>query len=105
MSDKGIHVGDTVTFVLTVTDVVTSAIIPITGFTTLEMTFTRPDDAGTTFVVNASLLTDGSDGKMEYTTLTTDLNMPGRWQVQGFVVVPSGQWHTSTTVFKVFKNL
>jgi hypothetical protein len=39
----------------------------------------------------ATLLTDGTDGKMKYLTVAGDLPSPGLWKVQGYVVLDSAR--------------
>lgn len=38
----------------------------------------------------ASFSTDGSDGFIEYTVASGDLNKPGNWKVYAKIVMPSG---------------
>ena len=52
----------------------------ISGFTTLEIIFLSPD--GTLKTRTAAFQTDGSDGIIEYTLVTGDLNQSGEWQLQ-----------------------
>lgn len=57
------------------------AVIDIGGAVALKIKLLKPD--GTTLDKTASFLTDGSDGKIYYTTIVGDLNQAGLWQVQG----------------------
>jgi hypothetical protein len=76
------------------------------------------NDIGTTFVVTindltssggsavaAGFTTDGTDGKIEYTTVDGDLNGAGNWEIQAKVVTPSGTWSTGVGYFKVYENI
>jgi hypothetical protein len=77
--------------------------IPIDAATILQMVFERPDK--TTFVRNAELVGNGTDGRMAYLTEDGDLDAPGVWQLQGYVELPDGSWSTSVYRFKVEPNL
>lgn len=104
-ADNGIHVGDVGTqFTLTITDANNvSAVFDISAATLLQMTFVRGD--GTSITVTASFVTNGTDGKMQYVSILGDIAVSGNWQVQGYIVLPKGKWHTSTAKFKVFDNI
>ena len=54
--------------------------IDISSCSGFNMIFTRPD--GTKYVVVASLLNTGTDGKIQYTSTNTDLTVVGRWKIQ-----------------------
>lgn len=56
-------------------------ILDIGDASALKIKLQKPD--GTAVDKGAALLTDGSDGKMYYTTQTNDLDQAGIWQVQG----------------------
>lgn len=64
------------------------------------------DPSGTTTTKTATLYTNGSDGKMQYTTTAaTELATAGTWQVQGYIELGGGKWHTSIASFNVVSNL
>lgn len=64
------------------------------------------DPAGTKTTNTATLSGTGSDGKMQYTTTaTTELATAGTWQIQGYIELGSGKWHTSIASFNVASNL
>ena len=67
------------------------------------MVFKKPD--GTTVTKDTLFYTDGSDGKVEYTTVANDLSDVGRWWLQGYFELPTGKWHTSWYSFQVRENL
>lgn len=48
---------------------------------------------------------DGSDGFIEYTTVTSDLFISGEWEWQAQVTIASGLFHTNIASFLVFDNL
>lgn len=51
------------------------------------------------------LTTDGSDGLIQYTVASGDLDMAGIWSIQGRVFTPGGSYSTSISEFRVDKNL
>lgn len=98
-----IHVADTGTvFTVTVTDAA-GAIIDLSAALTLEILF-RPLN-GLTFTRQAALVTDGSDGQIYYVTQAGDLLEAGEWELQAYVVLPGGAWHSDVTRFDVLANL
>lgn len=103
MSRGEIRVGDIGTvFILTVKDQ-DDAVVDISGASTKQIIFREPDD--TAVVKTAAFTTDGTDGKMQYTTVADDLDQVGEWQHQGKVVIGSGTWKTDIEKFKVYSNL
>ena len=53
----------------------------------------------------AKFTTDGTDGVIEYTTVSGDLNVKGNWTMQGHIILTSGEWHTTKVNFKVLNIL
>lgn len=51
----------------------------------------------------ATFTTDGTDGIIQYTTVSGDLNQSGNWTMQGHVILLSGEWHTTKVGFKVLE--
>lgn len=78
-------------------------VVDISAASTKQLKFRKPD--GTVLEKAATLTTDGTDGKMQYATISGDLNLAGQWKVQGYVVIGSGTWHTDEYVFTVHTNL
>ena len=103
MSANEIRVGDVGTrFEDTVYDQ-DGVVVDISTASNLDMIFRKPDD---TAVVKTAVLTgDGTDGKMEYTTIADDLDQPREWQRQGLVEVGGGSWRTDIIKFRVHDNL
>lgn len=52
-----------------------------------------------------SLVTDGTDGLVKYTTLSTDLDVPGIWRLQGKVTLSGEVFHSDVLSFEVTPNL
>lgn len=102
MSAK-VHVGDVNTeFRATVTDQ-DGAVVDISSASAKQLIFQLPN--GARMVKTASLVNSGTDGKMKYLSIAGDLAMEGRWHVQGYVEIGSGQWHTDWYGFDVDPNL
>lgn len=97
-----IHVGDIGTvFEVTIKD--GSSVVDISSATALQIIFKKPDDSSLTKI--AIFSSDGTDGKMKYTSVANDLNISGSWRLQGRVVMPVGEWRSTTGNFGVYKNL
>lgn len=97
-----IHVNDIGTqFIVTVKD--DGAVVDISSATSLVIIFKKPDQ--TTSNKTATLYTDGTDGKMTYSTVSGDLNQTGNYKIQGKVTLSGGVYYTSIGSFKVHCNL
>ena len=75
----------------------------ISSATVMQIIFRDPDGVETT--KTAVFTTDGSDGKIQYTTVSGDLDLAGKWVLQGYVETPAGKWHSSWYPFLVNENL
>ena len=62
----------------------------ISGATVKELNFKKPD--GTVVEQTAVFTTDGSDGKIQYTSVVDDLDEAGRWFLEGYVETPTGNF-------------
>jgi len=79
-------------------------IVDVSGATVKKIKFEKPSGASVT--KDASFYTDGTDGKIKWTTtLVTDLNEAGVWKRQGYVELPTGKWHTTVLSFTVADNI
>ena len=47
------------------------------------------------------LTTDGNDGKMEYITISGDIDQSGVWRIHGKVKFAEGSWTSSSVSFTV----
>lgn len=102
MAQPEIHVEDIGTIIeLTVKE--GAAIVDTSTTTTKQIVLMKPD--GSTLTKTAAFVTDGTDGKIKYTTIAGDLSVAGDWQVQGLLTYGTGTWHTSTESFQVHPNL
>lgn len=83
-----------------------TAPLDISTATGLTLYLRKPDTDQTILERDAMLTTDGTDGKLEYTTVSDDLDTPGMWRVQAELVFSNGrQWRTSVADFDVLPNL
>jgi hypothetical protein len=98
--DQTIYVGDIGTiFRVTATECVagTDSAVDISGATSLAFTFQKPD--GTTLGKadpDVALTTDGTDGKVEYASISGDLDQDGVWKLQARFVLSGGQEFATT---------
>lgn len=60
---------------------------------------------GTLSTNGASFTTNGTDGKIKYTTVTGDLDVVGTWDVQAHVVITAGTFRSDIKKFEVHRNL
>ena len=70
---------------------------------TKDIIFKAPGKASVT--KSGSFTTNGTDGKVQYTTLAGDLNKTGAWKLQAFLVLSGGSWRTEFGEFYVHPNL
>lgn len=83
------------------------------GATTKDITIKRPDGSKRTFTGGAVVFTpppdgegDGSDGLIEaVTTLSSDLSLPGTYEIQAKIVLGAEDGFTQTDIFTVRANL
>jgi len=78
-------------------------IVDVSQASVLEIVFKKPD--GTVLRNAAVLTTDGTDGGIQYVSVGGELNVQGFWNIQGRVVLPTGDWHSSIDAFEVIANL
>ena len=99
-----IHIGDIGTvFVVTIKDE-DETVVDVSSASTQQIIFSKPD--GTKVTKTSVFTTDGTDGKIQYTTVdVNDLTTKGKWHLQGKVTLSAGTWTTNVGHFKVFKNL
>jgi hypothetical protein len=104
MSAGEIRVNDVGTvFELTVTDA--SGAVDISGATTKQISLEPPTRANKVTKA-ATFTTDGTDGKMLYTTVAGDLDEAGSWRVQGYVVLDANnEFRTDIHTVTVHENI
>ena len=102
MAAAEIHKGDIGTvFEVTVKD--GSDVVDISVASTYDIIFKKPNDD--VVAQTGVFVTDGTDGKMKYTTISGDLDISGGWQIQASLVMAAGVWKSDVGKFTVFTNL
>lgn len=100
--DWEIHKGNVGTvFRLTVTDH-DGDVIDISSADTKKIVFKKPN--GQLSVKDAEFVTDGSDGKLQYTTVDGDLDYAGWWSAWPRVTTATQSWNGEDVEFEVKAN-
>ena len=81
-------VGTTLT--LTIED--GGTVVDLSSASALTVTMRKP--LGTVLVKTGTLVTDGTDGKMKYTTIAGDFDEAGSYSIQAKIVVPAGTFYS-----------
>lgn len=97
-----IHVNDVGTkFLATIKD--DGEVVDISSAISITMIFKKPDDE---VVQKAGTLdSDGTDGKVFYSTVVGDLDEAGQYKLQAKVVLSTGTYFTDIYSFQVHCNL
>lgn len=97
-----VHLNDIGTvFRLTVTD--GGVIVDLSTTTVKELIFQKPD--GTLVTQPATFTTDGTDGQIEYKSISGDIDQVGRWKLQAHVVFgAANDFRSQITHFDVISN-
>jgi hypothetical protein len=90
------------TFRITIKDE-DDAVVDLSSATTKEILFLKP--SGSLLRKTASLYTDGTDGKIQYTTVSGDLDTIGKWRLQSYIVTGGNYWHSDLYKFHVYENI
>lgn len=102
MASEEIHLGDIGTsFRITVKD--GGEIVDLSTTTVKQIIFRKPDRS--TLTKNASFVTDGTDGLIEYISVLNDLDTIGLWSIQVYLENPDGNWSSDIGTFRVHSNL
>ena len=97
-----IHVGDIGTrLIITIKD--DGVVVDISSASLLQVILKKPD--GQSYTKSGLLYTNGSDGKIYYTSISGDFNIPGNYKLQVKIVLSTGTYYTSISDFKVHCNL
>ena len=102
MAKDEIHLNDIGT-IFEVTFKEGSDVVDISSATTKRIHFRKPN--GAVVQQDGTFSSDGTDGKLKYTAVTDDLNVLGKWKLQGYVVLTAGTWSSSIDSFVVHPNL
>jgi hypothetical protein len=102
MASNEIHVNDIGTmFQLTFKD--DGAIVDISAASSITIMLKGPDDV--TLLKTGILVSDGTDGKAKYVTVSGDLSISGTWKLQGKLVFSVTTYYSDVHSFMVHKNL
>ncbi len=102
MAANEVHVSDVGTVIeLTFKDA--ASVVDISGATTKEVWLSDP--SGNTAKKAGTFVTDGTDGKLKYTTVALDIDEAGTWKVQGYIVSAGGTWHSDVKDLEVYANI
>ena len=95
-----IYVGDEGTiFRVQLLDCDTGLAIDISAATVKEIIFEDP--LGAVVRKTATFMTDGTDGYIEYTTITGDIDMSDTWTIQGYIEGVGFKNSSTTSTFNV----
>ena len=102
-----IHLGDIGTeLVFTINECVAGVdtAVDVSTATAKQIKLVKP--SGASILDDAAFVTDGTDGKIKYTTLLNDLDEIGKWYAQAIITFSATKkWYSSKTYFKVFDNI
>jgi hypothetical protein len=97
-----IHYGDIgVNFNITVMN--GTAVLNVSNANSINIIFQRPD--GSDLTKTATLVTNGTDGNIRYTSVSGDLDQIGTWQIQARVNFGASVFSTDIQKFKVYRNI
>lgn len=97
-----IHAGDIGTiFRITIKD--GDSIVDVSSVDSKTIYLQKPDSS--TLTKAASYYTDGTDGIIQYTTESGDLDQVGTWQIQARIDFGTDVFNTNIDKFKVLRNL
>ncbi len=103
MAVDEIHLNDLGTdLVVTIKD--GTSVVDISTATTRQLILGKPD--GTSLTKSGTFTTDGTDGKLQYTTIVSDLSVIGWWKIQGYIVTSTGKkFRSDIGNFEVHANI
>lgn len=78
-------------------------VVDVSTASVKQIRFKKADD--TTLTKDASFTTDGTDGKIEYTTVANDIDQDGTWEIQAYIEMGGGKWSSDIERFEVFPNI
>ena len=97
-----IHYGDIgVNFNITVMN--GTAVLNVSNANSINIILQKPD--GSDLTKTATLVTNGTDGNIRYTSVSGDLDQIGTWQIQARVNFGASVFSTDIQKFKVYRNI
>ncbi len=105
MAANEIHQNDIGTqFDVTVYD--NTSVLNISSASVRQLEFTKPSRTKVTVTASFSGSSAGSDGKLSYITAASNfLDEIGDWQMQVYLEMSTGIWHSDVSTFYVHRNL
>ena len=105
-SEEELHYNDTGTVIMTtINDCVSGKSSPLDVSEAVSVSLVLKSPSGTSSAKPAVFDTDGSDGKVKYTTVSGDLNEIGTWRMQVLVNFATSSFRSNVKTFKVYENL
>jgi hypothetical protein len=80
-----------------------SSVVDVSTASTKELIFLKPDCTKVT--QTASFFTDGSDGYIQYTSVSGDIDLAGVWKLQAHLVIGGLDVKSDISPFRVYPNL
>lgn len=80
-----------------------SGVVNVSSATTKQIRFYKPNKERV--VQDATFLTDGVDGKIQYIFADGDLDTVGRWRYQAFLIIGGREYNSDIGEFKVYENI
>ena len=104
MAAGEIHKGDYGTvFKATILDS-NAVVVDVSAATLLQFTFYRADRSK--LIVTPVFTNTGTDGLIQYTSVSGDVNSAGQWKLQGYVETDANHhYYSDIQSFKVYENL
>ena len=102
-SDDKVFIGDTGTNIILTIKNQDDTVIDVSTATTHEIKMRRA--AGTKVTKTSSFTTDGTDGKIQFTSLATDFSVRGVYKFQAHIVDGGADYHTTIYEQEVFETL
>jgi len=105
-SEEELHYNDIGTVILTtINDCVSGVSSPLDVSSAISVSLVLKSPSGISNTKTASFNTNGSDGKIKYTTVDGDLNEVGTWRMQAVVNFPTSSFRSNVKTFRVYENL
>jgi len=103
MAHDELHVGDTSTIVVTLTE--DGVATDVSAATLIQFIFQLPDKAAPPLTRVGAFNTTGVDGKVKYKLLTADLSIDGPWKLQVKITEGTDIFNSAVGDFKVHRNI
>lgn len=97
-----VHVNDRSTIRVTFKDA--GAIVNISSADPKQIVFQKPG-GGSILTKDGSFVTDGSNGELQYTMASGEIDIKGVWRVQGYVNIGGKPFRSDIKTFTVYSNI